>query len=321
MTTARCTEEEFVNLWAELRSPSKVAAQLGLDVRKVYKRRANIEKSWGIRLEVGNVHGGRIHYELNQHHAMKQIDVPDGVVIIASDCHYWPDQVTTGHRALVGFIRALQPKAVILNGDVLDGARISRFPPSGWTDENKPSVIQELETCQQRLAEIEAACAPDTVKMWTLGNHDGRFESKLAMVAPQFAKVRGVHLRDHFPAWTPSWAANINRDVVVKHRFKGGVHATHNNTLSAGMSMVTGHLHSLKVTPYTDYRGTRFGVDTGTLSDCYGPQTADYTEMNPVNWRSGFAVLTFHEGRLLWPELVHVIGDGKVEFRGGVHEV
>jgi hypothetical protein len=87
--------------------------------------------------------------------------------------------------------------------------------------------------------------------------------------------------------------------------------------------MVTGHLHSLKVTPYDDYNGTRWGVDTGTLAAKEGEQFVDYTEDNPRNWRSGFAVLTFHKGRLLWPEVVNVRDEeaGEVEFRGRTYAV
>jgi hypothetical protein len=84
------------------------------------------------------------------------------------------------------------------------------------------------------------------------------------------------------------------------------------------MTIVTGHLHSLKVTPLNDLKGIRWGVDTGTLADPYGPQFSDYTELNPVDWRSGFAVLTFHEGRLMWPEIAHVIDEGMGEFRGEI---
>jgi hypothetical protein len=80
-------------------------------------------------------------------------------------------------------------------------------------------------------------------------------------------------------------------------------------------------LHSLKVTPFSDYNGVRFGVDTGTLAEIDGPQFTDYMEDNPANWRSGFAVLTIHKGRLLWPELVHRYAHDKIEFRGQVIDV
>jgi hypothetical protein len=201
---------------------------------------------------------------------------------------------------------------------VCDFANISRFPPIGW--ENRPSVKQELEACQDRLEEIEKA-AIGAEFVWTLGNHDGRFETRLASIAPEFAKVHGVHLKDHFPRWSPAWACWINDEVVVKHRFKNGIHAAHNNTKDAGKTMITGHLHSLKVTPWSDYNGTRFGCDCGTLADPYGPQFSDYLETNPTNWRSGFIVLTFKGGRLLWPEIVHVLEEGLVEFRGQIINV
>lgn len=85
--------------------------------------------------------------------------------------------------------------------------------------------------------------------------------------------------------------------------------------------MFTGHLHSMKVQPISDYNGTKYGVDTGTLADPYGPQFANYTELNPLNWRSGFVVVTFYKGQLLWPEFVHVLGPSKYEFRGKVYAI
>jgi hypothetical protein len=80
-------------------------------------------------------------------------------------------------------------------------------------------------------------------------------------------------------------------------------------------------LHSLKVTPFDDYNGTRYGVDTGTLADVDGPQFENYLELSPTNWRSGFAVLTFHNGHLLWPELVAKYAENKIQFRGKIYDV
>lgn len=247
-----------------------------------------------------------------------KFQVQNGHVLIASDAHYWPGFVSTAHRALVHFAKKFQPKMLIMNGDVCDFATISRHPPIGW--EKRPSVESEIKAAQDRLRELERA-APNAKRVWSLGNHDSRLETRLATVAPEFAKINGVHLHDHFPGWLNCWSALINDDVVVKHRFKNGAHAVHNATLWAGKTMVTGHLHSLKVSPISDYRGTRWGVDTGTLADPYGPQFEDYCEQNPVSWRSGFAVLTFRNGRLMWPELAHVIGERKIDFRGEIVHV
>jgi hypothetical protein len=112
----------------------------------------------------------------------------------------------------------------------------------------------------------------------------------------------------------------VNEHTMIKHRYHNGIHAIYNNTLKAGTSVVTGHLHSLKVTPWSDYNGTRYGVDTGTMANLDDP-AFDYAEDNPKNWRSGFAVLTFWEGKLMPPELCEVISEGLVYFRGQVIEV
>lgn len=149
---------------------------------------------------------------------------------------------------------------------------------------------------------------------------NSRFETRLAHTNPEYARIHGFHLKDHFGArWLPAWSTWINNNVVVKHRIAGGMHATRNNVLRAGMTVITGHLHSLQVRPLSDYHARpKWGVDSGMLANPYGPQFAGYTEDNPVDWRSGFIVLTFHKGVLLWPEIVHAYDDDHVEFRGEI---
>lgn len=243
--------------------------------------------------------------------------VEDGLVFVGSDAHYWPGQRGAAHRAFVLLIKELKPKLVVLNGDVIDASTISRHPPIGWED--MPSVAEELEVAQERLAEIEKAAGRKTPLAWTLGNHDARFETRLASVAPQYERVLGVHLKDHFSSrWAPAWGIEVNRDVFIKHRFKGGMNAARNNALISGRSVVAGHLHRLGVAPVSDLNGTRFGVDGGMLAPVYGPQFTGYTEANPLDWRSGFTVLRFQDGVLGWPELVHVMDEaaGLVEYNG-----
>ncbi len=323
MPAPTCTDGEFLEIWnAHKGNTYKVAAALGVGPRAVFKRRRTIEAAHNLALKSGNERPDlAAQYEQlspQEHPAHKHLGIENGVVIVGSDFHFWPGIRTTAFKAFLKFIGDMQPKAVILNGDVFDGASISRHPRIGW--EHTPSVIEELKAAQARLSEIEDV-AGDAKKVWPLGNHCARFNSRLAANAPEFGNVHGFQLKDHFPAWAPCWAAWPTEKVVIKHRYKGGIHATHNNTVNSGVSIVTGHLHSLKVTPFSDYNGTRFGVDTGTMADPKGPQFINYTEAGPTNWRSGFAVLTIHKGTLLWPELVHVIGDGLVEFRGFVIDV
>jgi hypothetical protein len=297
------------------------AAKLfGSSERSVHSRRRNYEAKYGVIVPTKPyVQSPSVIYP-----SRLPLDVRNGVVLVGSDSHYWPGVISTAHRALVYFTKLMKPKALVKNGDVFDGASISRHPPLGW--ESKPSTKGELEAVEDRLSELVEAAKPEkpsddkTELIWTIGNHCARFEMYLASRAPAMEGVPGFSLRDRFPLWKMAMSVWVNDDVVIKHRFKGGVHATHNNTVNSGRSMVTGHLHSLKVTPFSDYNGTRYGVDTGTLADPYGGHAA-YTEDAPLNHRSGFAVLTFKDGQLLWPELVAVVDEDHVQFRGEVIKV
>lgn len=310
------SEDEFLRLCREIGSTSLIAQKLGIAPRNVAARKARIEKRDGIK--IGDLNANRPEMIHQRHSATVRLNIENGVVVVFSDAHYWPGIVTTAHRALLKLIRDLKPRAVICNGDAFDGASISRFPRIGW--DSKPSVKDELRVVTERLEEIRQAAGRAKL-VWPLGNHDARFETKLAQSAPEFEGVHGFHLKDHFAEWAPCWAAWINDECVVKHRLRSGIHATHNNTVNSGVSIVTGHLHQLKVTPFSDYRGRRYGVDTGTLADPGGPQFIDYTEAGPVNWASGFAVLTWRDGKLLPPELVETIDEDRVAFRGQVIEV
>ena len=321
MTASKTSDSEFIELWRTLQSASKVAKALGTDLSGIHKRRRSIEARYTIHL-VAKDHQKAQHYTHLQtahtHAARHQLGIENGVVIVFSDAHFWPGIRTTAFKGLLWAINEFKPKAIINNGDAFDGASISRFPRIGW--DTKPSIIEELKACEACLGEIEDEAGRAKL-VWTMGNHDARFENRLAANAGEFEGVKGFSLKDHFPAWTSCWSCWPTEDVAVKHRYKGGIHATHNNTVGSGKTIVTGHLHSLKVTPYADYNGNRFGVDTGTLADPSGPQFLDYLEDNPTNWRSGFAVLTFFNGQLLWPELVHDFGNGCIEFRGQVYDV
>ena len=318
MAVPTCTDDEFITLF-EKHGPLETSKILGVQPCNVFARRKRLEKKLDRPIsgprDAPIAGQRRIHAD--KYPARLPVEVKSGVILIGSDAHYWPGIIDCAHRALVKMTKELQPKAVVLNGDVIDGAGISRHPPIGWA--KKPTIQEELETAEERLSEIEDAYRK-AERLYTLGNHDMRFESRLAANAHEFEGVQGFSLPERFPLWQMATSIWVNDSVVIKHRFKGGVHATHNNTLNAGKTMVTGHLHSLKVTPFSDYNGTRYGVDTGTLMDPYGPQAA-YGEDNPLNHRSGFVVLTFHKGMLLWPEVVRVIDDESFEFRGQVIRV
>jgi len=312
------SDAEFIELWKTHESGSAMAKAVGMDLRNILRRKNNLEVRYGTQLK--SKHSPQ--QSVKENPAKKMLGIENGCILVFSDAHFHPSIHTTAYKGLLWAIKEFQPKAVIANGDVFDGASISRYDRHGFS--SVPTVVEELKACELAMGEIEEAAkkARHNVNLiWTLGNHDARFENRLASNAPQYEHVKGFSLKDHFPAWHPCWACWATDDVVIKHRWKGGVHATHNNTVNSGVTMVTGHLHSLKVTPFNDYNGTRYGVDTGTLADTDGVQFENYLELSPTNWRSGFALLTFHNGRLLFPELIMKYAEGQVEFRGKVYDV
>jgi hypothetical protein len=312
-----------MDLWDRHQSVAKLANILGITDRAVNYRRRNIEKRHQVKL--GGADHRSIRYDATRPKSfspLKQVElgILDGCVVVFSDAHFIPSQRTTAFKGLLWAIEHLKPKAVICNGDAFDGASISRHDV---TELPQTSVVQELKATQGALGEIEevAKAARHNVKLlFTWGNHDIRFGNRLAQHAPQFKDVVGFKLTDHIPDWEFCWAVWPTEQCIIKHRYKGGIHATHNNTVNAGVSVVTGHLHSLKVTPFSDFNGVRFGCDTGTLAETDGPQF-NYAELNPSNHRSGFAVLNFFNGELLWPEIAAKHSEGCIQFRGGVIDV
>lgn len=316
MALSKFDDATFIAAWSRLRSPTRVAKELGVSVRAACSRRDAVQLRHGLVLPVSDVRSPNFVLTLPENQKRATLDIDSGVAIVFSDAHYWPGIVTAAHRALVVAVGELKPALIVANGDIFDGAQVSRHGRIGWA--KGPSVKDELDAVRDRLAEIEAVAGNAKLHR-TIGNHDLRFETRLSGNVPEYEGVGGFTLKDHVPRWSVSMSLMVNGSCMVKHRYHNGVHATWNNALKSGTSIVTGHLHALQVRPFTDYNGTRYAVDTGTLADPTGDQF-EYAEDAPSNHRAGFAVLTWRNGRLLPPELLEVIDEeeGLVCFRGQV---
>jgi len=303
-------DDVFIDAWERSGgSPQRVSEFLNMNVRAVYLRRAALSNK-GIFLKTSSAgHGGSEYgWQTDTGRAYKRqndFNLDNGTIVVFSDCHWWPDQdMTIANMALLEVIKDLKPAVIVNNGDAFDGASASRYPPLGWS--KLPSVKGELEACDERLHEIIMAAPGRKAELfWNVGNHDARLDRTLCTVAPGFEGTI-LRLDERFPAWNMAWSLNVSDNTMIKHRFANGQHAAYNNTLKSGRSIVTGHLHRLLVTPWGDYNGHRWGVDTGCLADPQAPQF-DYAENNPSPHTSGFAVLTFRNGELLPPELCCVI--------------
>jgi hypothetical protein len=311
-------DRQFIKVWTATGGDVQAICQeFGITPRGAFDRRNVMEARYKISLPTAGSVGGRgrgdANAPVNDYLQRITIDNFSGTVIVSSDHHYWPGQKPSlAHRALIEVTKEIKPKLQILNGDVFDGARLSRFPRNGW--EWQPKVKDELEEGRERTDEIHHAYR-GARKIRNIGNHCIRFDRHLAIHASEMEQVAGARLKDHLPVWEECLSVFVNGNTMIKHRFNGGIHAAYNNTLKAGTNIVTGHTHHLEVKPWGDYRGRRYGVQTGAIADIDAPQFG-YTEDNPTPWCSGFAVLTFApDGMLLSPELCEV-RDGVAWFRG-----
>jgi predicted phosphodiesterase len=284
------TDDQWIKSWSELGSPHEFARVNKIAIRNVYSRRRALENKYGIQLPTfasknpayDKNYTPMRKIEQTPGHARRGTNMEKGRVVVFSDAHFWPDDVSTAYKALLLIIKEFRPQIVVANGDMFDGSQASRHARIGW--EKTPSVKEELEACQYMMEGIEKA-AIGAELIWTLGNHDARFETFLSAQTSMYEGVSGFTLKDHFPMWKPCWSYWVNEDTCIKHRWKGGFGGGRANTLNSGVNMVTGHTHNLAVQPLTDYNGTRYGVQTGCLANIHGEQFMAYTEDNPKDWR------------------------------------
>jgi hypothetical protein len=259
--------------------------------------------------------GDDVKLMLRERKMVNDLSIISGSVIIGSDAHYSPGRVTTAHKAFCNVIAEFKSelRAVILNGDLLDGGQISRHGRIGW--QKAFSVKDELEAVQERTGEIESVSGGLKL-LRTQGNHDLRFDTRLSQQAPEYEGIAGFALADHLPAWHDSYRVDINDDTKVIHAVANGMHAAYNNVVKgAGYHVVTGHTHRLQSVQFRGFGKLRYGIETGMLADADQDEFHYLTGKN-ANWQSGFAYLTWRDGEMLYPEFAAVRDDGKCYFRG-----
>jgi hypothetical protein len=317
MAARKVEDEALLEAMRTTNSPTLLAKQFNVSVRAMTTRMRAIGVPPLAHAALARKQAATVAHESV---GRLKMDITDGRAVVFSDAHFQPDCISTANRALVKMLPDLRPSVVVCNGDALDGAGISRWPKMFGS--TPPTPAAELRAVDERMDEI-ADAAKGARRIWTLGNHDIRLHSYIQSAAPALADMDAMDLRRLFPRWDFAWSLWVNDNTIIKHRFKGGIFAPANNVKNAlGMSFITGHLHSLKVMPISAYadKPTSYGVDTGMLAEPEW-EAFGYREDSPADWRSGFVVLTWRDGRLLWPEVVSVLSEGKVEFRGEILEV
>lgn len=251
---------------------------------------------------------GQVHKRLHEWTLPQMIshDIGDGVVMVGNDLHIWPGEVPLMWKAFCSVAHKIKPKAIVLNGDLLDGARVSRH--GALLGARAPKIDEEIDALHGCLAMLPKSA----LRIWTIGNHDMRVNNYLAANAPEMDNYVG-RLEDRFPQWEFAYGAMLG-DVEIRHRFRGGIHTGWNNALHAGISIVTGHTHQLQITAVRNRNGSHWGIETGMLGDPRS-RAFEYHEGAPSRAHEGFVVLSYDDGALMPPEFCEMVR-GRPIFRG-----
>lgn len=228
-------------------------------------------------------------------------------ILAGGDLHTWYGPPPIMWEAFCRVAHLIKPDVIVLMGDMIDGARISKYANRYGSEAPKVSV--EIETFQGYL-QMLPKCKH---VYWTLGNHDMRVDNYLAANAPELDDYVGG-LADRFPQINFCMGVTIG-ETEFRHRYRGGIHTAYNNTRESGINMITAHTHALQVTAHRNRRGTTYGVETGMLGPVNGPQF-EYTEGAPTRYQEGFAVLTMDEGGYMFPPELCEKVRGRPVFRG-----
>ena len=108
------------------------------------------------------------------------VKLKDGKVFVASDLHF-PYQDNKAIECFLKEVENKKPDMVVLNGDLLDFYRLSRFTkdPSG------KDPAEEIEMCREFLHRLRSIT--DVPIYYTIGNHETRLEKYILDQAPMIA--------------------------------------------------------------------------------------------------------------------------------------
>jgi UDP-2,3-diacylglucosamine pyrophosphatase LpxH len=234
----------------------------------------------------------------------EELKLEDGIVIIGSDVHI-PFQDMNAVEAFIEYCAEIQPAAIILNGDVLDFYKLSRFVKGEGRN-----PYEEITACQEFLGALRLHC-PISKVYYVIGNHETRLTTYVLNNAPHLASL----VEDVFSIIkTEELGVKGCAEVIINDNFV----CTHGKLLGskAGLSAIkeiekhymsgaSGHTHRLAKFITRKARRKFVWLETGCLCDLNPEYVQD------PDWQQGFAVIQFEKGKLKRAEVVE-IEDGEV---------
>ena len=112
MPAPKCTDEEFIDTWNRLGGNGEaVAKAVGSDVRNAMRRRRSIEKRYSMVLTAVES-PDRVVTDTLPRQGIRAVEDVRNVVMVGSDCHYWPGAASVAHKAFVELVKGLKPSPV-----------------------------------------------------------------------------------------------------------------------------------------------------------------------------------------------------------------
>jgi len=232
-------------------------------------------------------------------------------MLVFSDAHFEGHETVSFKimcEVLKDLLKTRQLKCIVANGDIMDMSILSSFAKFHTEIRPKERTVQkEIYDSQAQINRIQKIIdkAKYPIKqLATFGNHETRL-SKVAMSwGRAFEDLEAFKISNLFPDWEWAMSHLIDDTVMVKHRMRGGIHTSYQNSMRAGIHIVTGHTHQLNYRTFNTYSTSSMSIQTGHLSESYHP----YLEDNIANdWNNGFAVITIDpKEKTVHPELVQV---------------
>lgn len=229
----------------------------------------------------------------------EELKIKDGIVIIGSDIHI-PFHDEKALNAFVTYCEEIQPTAIVLNGDVLDFYKLSRFVKGEGRN-----PYEEILACQLLLQCLRDKC-PNSQIFYVIGNHETRLETYVLSNAPHLASL----VEDVFSIIkTKDIGVTGCAEVLINDNFV----CTHGKLLGAKaglsaikeiekhyMSGASGHTHRLAKFITRKARRKFVWLETGCLCDLNPEYIQD------PDWQQGFAVIQFEKGRLKRAEVLEI---------------
>ncbi len=314
------TAHDIVRAWnlPDMKSQKDVFSYLGLSTdggtMSFYRKQA--EEMTGIELKPhDNKYNQSTRLERENlppltNHVSISPDVPY-CILVFSDAHFEGHETPSYQimlKVLKDLVQTRQLKCIVANGDIMDLSVLSSFAKFHTEIRPKERTVQkEIYDSQAQLNKIQRIIdkAKYPIKqIATFGNHETRLSKAAMSWGRAFEDLEAFKISSLFPDWDWAMSHLIDDTVMIKHRLRGGIHTAYQNSMRAGIHIITGHTHQLNARTFNTYTTSSMSIQTGHLSDSYHPYLEDAIAND---WNNGFAVVTIDPiEKTVAPELVQV---------------